>query len=342
MLEQVENIPNCKSRHKGLLLPPLGVNSSLPRRIMSENTDQNPEKGPSPIGEISQEPSAFEAFLDANQKKLIIVGILAILCLVGYVIVTGLQKKAEEDAAAAFADARTVPQYEAVSQEYAGENAGGSALFAKAQLLWSDQQQQEAIETLETFVSEYPEHPAVGSAYASLGSYQQQLENLDKAKEAFQNAADSESAASSLALLSLGDLALQAGEDEKAEEIYNKIVSEYETSHLQVKSMAQNRLKLINVDSPVEKAPEPPKPAITPGAVTPPVRVPGIAPDPIPSVTPGAPNTGTTQPAEEPTEPVTTPESEATPEPETEPATETPAGPVNPAEPVTPAGSTPE
>lgn len=336
MLKQVENIPNRKSRHKGLLLPPLGVNSSFHRRIMSENTDQNPETGPSPIGEISQGPSAFEAFLDANQKKLIIVGILAILCLVGYVIVTGLQKKAKEDAAAAVADARTVPQFEVVSKEYAGENAGGSAVILKSQLLWDDQQQQEAIASLESFVSEYPEHPAVGSAYASLGSYQQQLENLDKAKEAFQKAADSESAASSLALLSLGDLALQGGEDEKAKEIYNKIVSEYETSHLQVKSMAQNRLKLVNVDSPAEKAPEPPKPAITPSAITPPVRVPAIAPDPIPSVTPGAPDTGTTRPAEEPTEPVATPESKATPEPETGPASETPA------EPETPAGSTPE
>ena len=189
---------------------------------MSENNDQNPDNGPSPIGEISQEPSAFEAFLDANQKKLIIIGILAILCLVGYVVVTGLEKKAKEDAAAAVANARTGPEYQAISQEYAGKNAGGSAILLKSQLLWGDQQQQEAIEALETFVSEYPDHPAVGSAYASLGSYQQQLKKFDEAKEAFQKAANSESAVSSLALLSLGDLALQEGEDENAEENLQK------------------------------------------------------------------------------------------------------------------------
>lgn len=353
MLGQVKNIPNCKSRHKGLLLPPVGVNS-FPRRVMPENTDQKPENGPSPIGEISQEPSAFEAFLDANQKKLIILGILAILFLVGYVVVTGLQKKAKEEAAAAVADARTVPQYEAVSQEYAGENAGGSAIILKSQLLWSDQLQEEAIEALETFVSEYPDHPAIGSALASLGSYQQQLNNLDKAREAFQKAADSESAASSLALLSLGDLALQAGEDEKAEEIYNKIVSEYETSHLQVKAMAQNRLKLINVESPSEKAPEPPKPTITPGATTPPVTVPGRAPDPNPVITPGVPTPGTSPPAGEPAEPETSPEPKNTSETDPAPATpakvtpgtptesETPVEPVTPAKSETPAGPTPE
>ena len=231
---------------------------------MSENNEQSPDNGPSPIGEISQEPSAFEAFLDANQKKLILLGILAVICLVVYVIWTGLGKKAEEEAAAAVAKARTSPDYELVSQEYDGKSAGGSAILLKSQLLWGDQQQQEAIEALETFVSKYPEHPAVGSAYASLGSYQQQLKRLDKAKEAFKEAVDSESAASSLALLSLGDLELQAGEDENAEGIYKEIISKYESSHLQVKSMAQARLKLINVKSPTEKKSEPAQPSEAP------------------------------------------------------------------------------
>ena len=303
---------------------------------MSENNEQSPDNGPSPIGEISQEPSAFEAFLDANQKKLIIIGILAILCLVGYVVVTGLEKKAKEDAAAAVANARTGPEYQAISQEYAGKNAGGSAILLKSQLLWGDQQQQEAIEALETFVSEYPDHPAVGSAYASLGSYQQQLKKFDEAKEAFQKAANSESAVSSLALLSLGDLALQAGEDENAEEIYKKIVSEYESSHLQVKLMAQNRLKLINVESPTEKQSEPPQPTITPGAATSPIKVPGITPEPTPTPTPEAPIPSITQPVEKPTQPEAAQELEKSSKAETEPTTE------KSAEPEPPTGSSPE
>lgn len=271
---------------------------------MSENNDQKPDNGPSPIGEISQEPSAFEAFLDANQKKLIIIGILAILCLIAYVFVTGWEKMAKEEAAAAVANARTAPEYQSVSQEFNGKNAGGSAIILKSQLLWGDQQQQEAIEALETFVSQYPEHPAVGSAYASLGSYQQQLENFDKARDAFREAADSKSAASSLALLALGDLALQAGEDEKAEEFYNKILSEYESSHLQVKAMAQNRLKLINVESPKEKKPEP---ALKPETATSPIEVPGINPAPALNPTPGAPLPVVPQPAVKPTQPAADP-----------------------------------
>ena len=277
---------------------------------MSEKNEQNPDNGPSPIGEISQEPSAFEAFLDANQKKLIIFGILVIFCLVGNVVVKGLDKIDKEEAAAAFAEARTGPQYQAVSQEYDGENAGGSAMLLKAQLLWSDQQQQEAIEVLETFVSKYPEHPAVGSGYASLGSYQQQLKNLDKAREAFEMAAESESAASSLALLSLGDLELQAGKDEDAKKIYEKIISEYESSHLQVKSMAQNRLKLINVQSPSEKKSEPTQPTITPEAATSPITVPGITPEPTPSPVPKSPTPEISQPVEKTPQPEAAPELE--------------------------------
>ncbi len=288
---------------------------------MSENNEQSPDNGPSPIGEISQEPSAFEAFLDANQKKLILLGILAVICLVVYVIWTGLGRKDEEEAAAAVAKARTSPDYELVSQEYDGKSAGGSAILLKSQLLWGDQQQQEAIEALETFVSKYPEHPAVGSAYASLGSYQQQLKRLDKAKEAFKEAVDSESAASSLALLSLGDLELQAGEDENAEGIYKEIISKYESSHLQVKSMAQARLKLINVKSPTEKKSEPAQPTITPEATTSPITVPGITPAPTPEIS---------KPVEK------TPQPEAAPEPEkpseggTEPTAEKSAEPEAP------------
>ena len=288
---------------------------------MSENNEQSPDNGPSPIGEISQEPSAFEAFLDANQKKLILLGILAVICLVVYVILTGWGRKVEEEAAAEVAKARTSPDYESVSQKYDGKSAGGSAILLKSQLLWGDQQQQEAIEALETFVSKYPEHPAVGSAYASLGSYQQQLKRLDKAKEAFKEAVDSESAASSLALLSLGDLELQAGEDENAEGIYKEIISKYESSHLQVKSMAQARLKLINVKSPTEKKSEPAQPTITPEATTSPITVPGITPAPTPEIS---------QPVEK------TPQPEAAPEPEkpseggTEPTAEKSAEPEAP------------
>jgi tetratricopeptide (TPR) repeat protein len=254
---------------------------------MSEKSAPTPAQGPSPIGEISQEPSAFEAFLDANQKRLVIVGILAIIGLVTYVIYGGLQEMGAKKAAAAVADSRTVPEYEAVSKEFEGKNAGGSALILKSQLQWRDQQQQEAIKTLEQFISEYPEHPALGSAMTSLGSYHQQLGNLEEAKKAFSATSSSGGSTSSLALLSLGDIASHEGDTEKAKEFYNTIITDFGTSHPQVKTLAEQRLKIVGVAAPTEAAPKTAQPVPIPGGPAPsvnsnPIVIPGTNPAPAP------------------------------------------------------------
>lgn len=303
---------------------------------MSENTDPKPDQGPSPIGEISQEPSAMEAFLDANQKKLMIIGILAILCIVGYVIYDGLGKMAARNAAGDVAAARTVPDFDEVSKAHEGKNAGGSALILKSQLLWRDQQQQEAIKAIETFIENYPEHPAIGSAYASLGSYQQQLGNTEEAKKAFESSVETESAASSLALLSLGDIAMGSGDSDKAQELYDQILTEYEKSHFQVKTLAEERIKLIGVQAPANKAPELPAP--TPGATTAPVPLPGlpgtVTPDatkPKPDAVPGLPGSVTPDATKPKPDAATAPENPADPDklpelelPEPKPTPDTP------------------
>ena len=302
---------------------------------MSEKSAPTPAQGPSPIGEISQEPSSFEAFLDANQKRLVIVGILAIIGLVAYVIYNGLQEMGAKKAAAAVAEARTVPEFEAASKEYEGKNAGGSALILKSQLQWRDQQQQEAIKTLEEFVASYPEHPARGSAMTSLGSYQQQLGNLEEAKKAFTDASSGGDSTSSLALLSLGDIASQEGETEKAREFYNTIITDYGTSHPQVKTLAEQRLKIVGVQAPALAAPKPVEPIPTPGgpaAISSPIVVPGtnpapapptqIIPTPAPVLVPDAPKPVETTEPPETTEPAKTTEPAETAEPAetTEPA----------------------
>lgn len=253
---------------------------------MSSKTDSKPAETPSPIGEISQEPSKLEAFLDANQKKLVVVGLVAIVILVSYVVYDGVQEMTRRNEAGTVAAARTVPEYQKVSEDLDGKTAGGSALLLKSQLLWDDQQQQEALDTLNDFISKYPEHPVIGSAYASLGSYQQQLGNLTEAKQALEKAVETKSAASSLALLSLGDLARQAGENDTAKEYYDRIITEYEDSHFQVKGFARERIELIGVSAPTEKAPEPPRPTAVPGSFEPPAGLPDVSPKPSPTLIP--------------------------------------------------------
>ena len=183
-----------------------GVTSSLNSRNMSEKTEQQPQpdQAPSPIGEISQEPSSFEAFLDANQKTLIIGGIIVIIALVAWVVIDGLKQQQLQNHSAEVSAARTLSELEVEASEKAGTNAGGTALLRKAQLQWRDLQQPEAIETLEAFVSEYPDHPAYASGLASLASYQHKMGNLEGAKENYGKAVEEEAAISSMARMSSG------------------------------------------------------------------------------------------------------------------------------------------
>lgn len=306
MLRQLASNPNCKSSHKGLLLISRDVNSFTQQRDMSKNKPNQQETEATPIGEISQEPSALDAFLDANQKKLIIIGIVGALALVLYVIISGLSRKATADdsaaAAAAFASG-SVPELDAASKELSGTPSGGSTLLQKATLLWQDQQQDEAVTTLEAFLSEYPDHPAHGSALARLGSYQQDMGKTDDAKSNLEKAVATNSAASSTALIALGDIALLAGDIDTAKANYERVATDF-PKHLLSKGEAKSRLKLVGVEAPTEKAapptPTPGSPNFpTPGAPnfpTPgsPSFSPGLTPTSQPfTIPPTAPTPGT-------------------------------------------------
>ena len=247
---------------------------------MSEQSEQQPQpdQAPSPIGEISQEPSSFEAFLDANPKKLIIAGIILVIALVAYVVIDGLKQQELENYSAEVSAARTLPELEAQASEKAGTNAGGTALLRKAQLQWRDLQQPEAIETLKSFVSEYPDHPAYASGLASLASYQHKMGNLEGAKENYGKAVEEKAAISSMALIYLGDIARGEGNDEAAGKYYDRASSEYGDIHANIRQIAERHSKLLGVSAPTEVMPAPPAPKPGAGAVSKPVKV-----DPLPT-----------------------------------------------------------
>ena len=247
---------------------------------MSEKSEQQPQpdQAPSPIGEISQEPSSFEAFLDANQKKLIIAGIILVIALVAYVVSDGLKQQELENYSAEVSAARTLPELEAQASEKAGTNAGGTALLRKAQLQWRDLQQPEAIETLKSFVSEYPDHPAYASGLASLASYQHKMGNLEGAKENYGKAVEEKAAISSMALIYLGDIARGEGNDEAAGKYYDRASSEYGDIHANIRQIAERHSKLLGVSAPTEVMPAPPAPKPGAGTVSKPVKV-----DPLPT-----------------------------------------------------------
>ena len=266
---------------------------------------------PVPLAEISQGPNAFEAFLDRNQKNLVILAILLVLGTAAYVIYRGIQKSHQETAGAALNKAADLPALQAVINEHADTNASGSAMVLLADRQWQDGQQDAAIETLRKFIDSNPDHPALPTARASLGSkLMTQGKSADAAK-VFQDVIDDPNARfiAPYALISSGDIAIVTGELEKAEAFYNRVKTEFpESSFVET---ANRRIATLKAKPPVEIEAPPAQKTETPPAN--PEAAPATAPSAV-----EVPAAATPSPA---------PPQEASPENRSENSGEAPAAP---------------
>jgi len=297
----------------------------------------DPQDAPQLLGEISQGPSAFEQFLDRNQKNLVILCIAIALGVAGFLVYQGIATSHERSAGADLCKADDLTSLQALVKEYPGTAAAGTAQIALAERQWQQSQQPAAIETLKTFIAANPKHPALPNAKASLAA---KLKFQGKAADAtalFQELADDPETRylAPYALISLGDLAKAAGKLDEAESCYQKAKSV--TPGNSFATTSDQRLASLKVKPPVEveAPPPPPPPALVPpaasGAPNTPGTVPGTA-APAPVIPGAASNPDTDVP------PVNlVPGGGATPPPPPSPLTpaETPAEPPA-AQPATP------
>lgn len=247
------------------------------------------ESAPTPLAEIAQGPSAFELFLDRNQKNLVILSILIALAVAVWVVISGIKTSQQETAGAALNAAQDLPALQAVVTEHAGTKAASSAMLLLADHQWTEGQQDSAIETLKKFIAANPEHPALPSAQASLGAkFMLQGKTADATKTFEEIVANPEARfIAPYALISLGDLAQLGGDLKLAESHYSKVTLEYPESRFV--QTANLRLATLKTKAPIEIAPPPPAattPASpTPGApaLTPPAPAPTPAPAPAPA-----------------------------------------------------------
>lgn len=270
-----------------------------------------------PLAEISQGPSAFEQFLDRNQKNLVILSILVALGAAGLVVYRGIEKSRQETAGADLNKATDLASLQKVISEHANTTAAQSAMVLLAEQQWAEGQQDNAIASLRKFIAENAEHPAVPTARASLGAKLMAQGKTGDATREFEQLADDSNARfiAPYALVCLGDIAKLAGDATKAEAAYNRVKTEFpESSFAQT---ATQRVSSLHAKAPAEIDPPPaPAPAEnaqpTPGAgqaspspsiqVTPapsPVTPPaGDAPAPAPNPEPAP--AGDSQPAPQP------------------------------------------
>jgi len=220
---------------------------------------------PQLLGEISQAPSAFEQFLERNQKALLVLAILAAVGGCGFVIYRGVQTGNENEAGANLVKADDLPALQAITANFPATAAGSSAIVLTAEKQWSSGQKDLAIETLNSFIKSKPQHPAIPSAQASLGSKLMSLGKNAEAAAAFQAVVDNKNGRflAPYALTQLGDLAKLAGDTDKAKGFYDRAQSDYPGSsfgRLSSQHLVSVKAKPpTEVEAPANQAPTPPQ-----------------------------------------------------------------------------------
>jgi predicted negative regulator of RcsB-dependent stress response len=227
----------------------------------------DPKESSAPLAEITQGPSAFELFLDRNQKNLVILSILLALGAAALVVYRGIEDSRQKTAGEALSKAADLAALQSVVGDHPGTHSSQSAMILLADSQWTAGQQDAAIETLRKFIAASPDHPAAPTAKGSLGSkLMTQGKSADAAK-VFEEIVDSPSARymAPYALISMGDIAKAAGDLEKAETTYKRVKTDFSESSFS--NEASKRIANLKAKPPVEIAP-PPKPAAAPADPT--------------------------------------------------------------------------
>jgi predicted negative regulator of RcsB-dependent stress response len=227
---------------------------------MADETSDNPR----PLAEISHGPSAFEAFLDRNQKGMIVLGIALVAATAGWIVYQGIRDGAEKSAGAVLSKTDAVPELQELVKNHDGTAAAGSAQLVIAAKQWEAGDQDASMETLRGFIAKGGDHPALSTARASLASRLMQQGKNDEAATLFRELVDAPSAKfiAPYALISLGDIAKAAGKLDEAEQSYKRVQDEFSESPLA--SLAGQHLRMLRFKAPTEIEP-PPAPAPTEG-----------------------------------------------------------------------------
>lgn len=220
------------------------------------------------IGEIELGPSRHEQFLNNHYKKLI-VGTLVVMLLATAGIVYGTWRARQEaDASASALAAMKAPthvvsasEYDAdtlhrLAASYPGTKAAATAELMRGMQLVDAGQEQEGIEVLKTVIASATEDFLRVRAQAFLAGHYMRGGDTEQATQLWQAvAAAGNTPYRALSLLTLGDLAQQAGDAEMARMYYKQLQDSCPASPLLMS--VQQRLLLLEVDPPVPVAPAP-------------------------------------------------------------------------------------
>ncbi|BCX46613.1 tetratricopeptide repeat-containing protein [Haloferula helveola] len=243
---------------------------------MAEPTEQTPK----PIAEISHAPSAFESFLDRNQKSMILLALVLALGGGVWVVMQGMKEGAHLDAGMALVDAEDLAAMQDVVKNHADTPSAPTAALLLSDLQWDEGQQSSSLETLREEIAANPDHPATAPARARLGARLLEQGETEAAKAAFQEILDRPAASylAPYALTSLAEIARESGDIDGAKKLLAEATDNYPANPLG--SNAGQAAQFVSFEMPEEIDPPAPEPDPTGPADTDPDMGDAGLPDP--------------------------------------------------------------
>lgn len=236
-----------------------------PPTIMSDRPE-NPTESPAESTDEMEALSASDAAkvmdsLERNRNKILIGVALAAIAVGAVLIGTQMKKQKHLAASRAYSVAlgkKEVAAFDAVVVEHAGTIAAGDALLSKAELQNDQGKLEDARATLESFVADFPEHPRHAQGLFALANLFHISDDLEKASSYYEQtiSAQPDGELTPLARIRLGDIALEKGETETAEQRYQESFALHPGNPFV--NYAEEKISLLAVgEPPVVKRPEP-------------------------------------------------------------------------------------
>lgn len=223
------------------------------------------------IGEIEIGPTRHEIFLNKHYKKLIAGGIVFLLVASGAICYATYRQQEEEQASAALVSSMKLQAPGSVASPDAYDttilsdirnqhaktpSASTAALMAALAQLNTEEGRNAGLSELETIAEQSPSELIRARAHAALAAYHMSEGVDDKAVTHWKAVAGlSDNPYSVIALISLGDLAKNAGDTESARSYYKQAELQHPASPLTRSGVIELRSMLLGVDNPKPLAP---------------------------------------------------------------------------------------
>jgi TolA-binding protein len=172
------------------------------------------------------DPLAF--WIEHKTKVLALSSVLA-ACLAAYGIYQYASQRAQDAAAADFAQAKSADDFRKVIQSHSSSPVAANAALLLAEQLRNEGKLDEAATTLRKFTTEHPSHPLISGAWNSIATTLEAQGKTDEAIATYQKviATYPSSFAAPVAMMSQARIHHSRSEDDKARQIYDQVISQF-------------------------------------------------------------------------------------------------------------------